>query len=89
MATFQTTNKQPPVKRAGKTVSEFCAAYHITRRTFELWQRKGIGPQVVQPAANGRIIITEQAEAKWVRKRERKHERKHTALAAVVANAAE
>jgi hypothetical protein len=69
-------------KRAGRTVTEWCYDYHITRRTFEHWQKKGIGPAITQPAGpNGRIIITDESDAEW--------KRKHTALAAVIENAAE
>jgi hypothetical protein len=68
------------LKRASKSVSEFCAAYHITRRTFEHWVKKGIGPAVTQPAGrNGRIIITAEAEDAW--------KRAHTALVPVIENA--
>jgi hypothetical protein len=58
----------PASKRAGRTVSEFCAAYTISRRTFEVWKKKGIAPKVVQPAGpGGRQLITTDAEDAWKR----------------------
>jgi len=65
------------LKRASKSVREFCQSYHISRRTFEHWQKKGIGPAITQPAGRyGRIVISEQAERDWLSK--------HTTLAAVI-----
>jgi hypothetical protein len=56
----------PPVKRRGKTPSEFCIAWGISLSTFENWQRKGIGPRVRQPAGRGgHRWITEEAENDW------------------------
>jgi hypothetical protein len=55
--------------RASKSVAQFCADYHITRRTFEHWVAKGIGPAITQPAGRfGRIVISEQAERDWLAK---------------------
>jgi predicted site-specific integrase-resolvase len=70
------------LKRASKSVREFCQSYHISRRTFEHWQKKGIGPAITQPAGrNGRIVISEQAERDWLGK--------HTALTNAITTAAE
>jgi hypothetical protein len=70
------------LKRSSKSVREFCNAYHITRRTFEHWVKKGIGPAITQPAGrNGRVVITAESEDDW--------KRKHTALAATITAAAE
>ena len=66
--------------RASKSVAEFCAAYHITRRTFEHWVQKGIGPAITQPAGRyGRIVITAESEDAW--------KAKHTAIAATISAA--
>jgi hypothetical protein len=70
------------LERANKSVRQFCEAYHISRRTFEVWVKKGIGPAITQPAGrNGRIVISEQAERDWLSK--------HTALANAITTAAE
>jgi hypothetical protein len=59
----------PPVRRAGKSVAEFCEGLGISRSTYESWRRLGVGPAEIQPVANGRIIISEQAEQEWLAKR--------------------
>lgn len=59
----------PAVSRAGKSPAEFCAAYGISRSTFEDWRRRGLGPAELQPIPGGRIIITEAAEAAWLAQR--------------------
>jgi hypothetical protein len=69
------TKSPPRIKRTAKSVSEFCASIGISRSTFETWRRRGIGPEELQPIPGGRIVITEEAEAKW--------REKHTALASV------
>jgi hypothetical protein len=56
-------------ERRGKSPAEFCATYGISRSTYEEWQRRGIGPAVLQPIPGGRVIITDQAEADWLAKR--------------------
>ena len=66
-----TARGPPTVPRAGKSVAEFCAAYHISRSTFDNWQRRGVGPAVLQPIPGGRKIITNAAEEAWRRERER------------------
>lgn len=54
------------LERASKSVAQFCADYHITRRTFEHWVARGIGPTILQPAGRyGRIVITAEAEEQW------------------------
>jgi hypothetical protein len=66
--------------RGSKTVAEFCRDYHISRRTFEHWVKKGIGPAITQPAGRfGRIVVSEQAERDWLGK--------HTALANAITTA--
>jgi hypothetical protein len=57
--------------RKGKSVAQFCAAYNISRSTFEEWRRRKppLGPAELQPIPGGRIIITEQAEADWAAQR--------------------
>jgi hypothetical protein len=55
--------------RAGKNVAEFCAAYDISRSTFDNWQRRGVGPVVLQPVPGGRKLITDIAEKAWLRER--------------------
>jgi hypothetical protein len=73
MATGQKTD----APRAGKTIAEFCAAYTISRSTFENWRRKGIGPAVLQPGGRGgRGIITAEAEDAW--------KRVHSGMAAII-----
>ena len=67
----------PKPKRLGKSVDEFCAAYGVSRSTFETWRRQGLGPAEIQPVKGGRIIISEEAEAQW--------KAKFTTLASVVA----
>jgi hypothetical protein len=67
--------KAPAVSLAGKSVTEFCASYQISRSTFEAWRRAGLGPAELQPIKGGRILITTEAEREW--------KLKHTALAAV------
>jgi hypothetical protein len=63
--------------RASKTVAQFCADYHITRRTFEHWIARGIGPTILQPGGfRGRIVITAEAEEAW--------KRAHTAISAAI-----
>jgi hypothetical protein len=69
-----------PFKRAGKSVAEFCAAYGISRSTFENWARKGVGPAIMQPMPGGRKLITQEAEDQW--------KRTHTAITTAI-NAAE
>jgi len=66
--------------RASKSVAQFCADYHITRRTFEHWVARGIGPAITQPAGRyGRIVITQESEDAW--------KAKHTAIAATISAA--
>jgi hypothetical protein len=57
--------------RKGKSVAEFCAAWGVSRSTFEEWRRRKppLGPAELQPIPGGRIIITEQAEAEWAAQR--------------------
>jgi transposase-like protein len=55
-------------KRSGKSIAEFCAAYGISRSTFESWRRKGLGPNEIQLVPKGRVIITEEAEEIWKNK---------------------
>jgi len=69
----------PKVKRTGKSVAEFCASIGISRSTFEVWRRQGLGPAELQPIPGGRIIITEQAEDEW--------RRRHTTVANVISTA--
>jgi hypothetical protein len=69
-------SRSPEVPRAGKSPAEFCAAYGISRSTFEDWRRRGLGPAELQPIPGGRIIITEEAETAW--------KAKATSLAAAV-----
>jgi hypothetical protein len=59
------TTTPPRVKRTGKSVEEFCASLGISRSTFEVWRRRGLGPAELQPIPGGRIIITDEAEAAW------------------------
>jgi hypothetical protein len=72
----------PKPKRLGKSVDEFCAAYGISRSTFETWRRARppLGPAELQPIPGGRIIITEEAEAAW--------KERHTAIANTITAAA-
>jgi hypothetical protein len=66
--------------RASKSVAQFCADYHITRRTFEHWVARGIGPTILQPAGRyGRIVITAEAEAEW--------KSRHSTIAATISAA--
>jgi hypothetical protein len=56
----------PPIRRRGKTPIEFCQTWGISLSTFEVWQRKGIGPRVTQPAGRGgHRLITEEEEDRW------------------------
>ena len=64
-----TARGPPAIPRAGKSVAEFCAAYNISRSTFDNWQRRGVGPAVLQPIPGGRKIITNAAEEAWLRER--------------------
>jgi hypothetical protein len=66
----------PKPKRLGKSVQEFCLAYGISRSTFEVWRRRGLGPDEVQPIPGGRILITEESENAW--------KAKHSGIAAVL-----
>jgi hypothetical protein len=71
----------PAVARAGLSISEFCARYNVSRATYYLWQKAGVGPHVLQPGGRrGRVIIPTEAEIAW---RER-----HTALAGIINTAA-
>jgi hypothetical protein len=55
-----------PKKRRGKSVAEFCETWGISLSTFENWQRRGVGPRVVQPAGpGGRRLITDEEETRW------------------------
>ena len=66
--------------RASKSVQEFCRDFHISRRTFEHWQKRGIGPAITQPAGRyGRIVITAESEDAW--------KAKYTTIAATIAAA--
>jgi hypothetical protein len=65
----------PAISKRGKSVSEFCIAWGISRSTFEGWRRLGVGPEEIQPVPGGRILISEEAENAWKARR--------TALAAV------
>ena len=68
------------LERASKSVAQFCADYHITRRTFEHWIARGIGPTILLPAGRyGRIVITAESEDAW--------KAKHTAIAATISAA--
>jgi hypothetical protein len=60
--------KTGPALRAGKTIAEFCRAYGFSRRTFDNWRKKGIGPAVTQPAGPGGWgLITPENEDAWLR----------------------
>jgi hypothetical protein len=60
--------KTDAIAPIGKTISEFCLAYRISRRTFENWRKRGIGPAVTQPAGPGGWgFITLENELAWVR----------------------
>jgi hypothetical protein len=64
---------QVRVKPAGKTVDEFCAAWDISRGTYDKWKKLGRGPVELQPGGpGGRVIITPASEAEW--------QRRHTGL---------
>ena len=68
----------PAVARAGLSISEFCARYNVSRATYYLWQKAGVGPHVLQPGGRrGRVIIPLESEIAW---RER-----HTAIASATA----
>jgi len=70
------------IARASKSVAQFCADYHITRRTFEHWVARGIGPTILQPAGRyGRIVITAEAEEQW--------KSRHSTIANAITTAAE
>jgi hypothetical protein len=62
-------SRVPRGPRLGKSPTEFCAAYGISRSTFEEWRRRGLGPAELQPIPGGRIIISAAAEAEWLAKR--------------------
>jgi len=71
----------PTVARTAKTIREFCEAYNVSRATYYLWRKRGVGPHVLQPGGRrGRVIIPTEAEIAW---RER-----HTALAGIINTAA-
>jgi len=55
-------------KKAGKSITEFCAEYGISRNTFQNWINKGAAPVLTQPIKRGKIIITAEAEENWKRK---------------------
>jgi hypothetical protein len=77
MAPRNVTGRKPAIARAGKSIVEFCQAWGISRRTYDNWQRKGLGPAVVQPGGpGGRAIITPQSEEAWARR--------HTAIAGII-----
>ena len=68
------------LERASKSVAQFCADYHVSRRTFEHWVKRGIGPAILQPAGRyGRIVITAEAEREWLSR--------HSTIAATISAA--
>jgi hypothetical protein len=68
----------PTVARTAKTIREFCEAYNVSRATYYLWRKRGVGPHVLQPGGRrGRVIIPLESEIAW---RER-----HTAIATATA----
>jgi hypothetical protein len=71
-----------PGKRAGKSVTEFCCAYDVSRSTVANWDKQGVGPAWTQPAGpGGRKILTQENEEEW--------QRRHTRRAASINDAAE
>ena len=71
---------RPKIQRPGKSVSQFCEAYGISRATFYAWKAAGIAPATTQPAGRrGWQIITPESEEAW--------KARHTALADVIAAA--
>jgi hypothetical protein len=73
--------KAPPIPKRGKSVAQFCTSWGVSRSTYETWRRLGVGPREIQPVANGRILISEEAELEWATRR--------AALAAVADHPAE
>jgi predicted short-subunit dehydrogenase-like oxidoreductase (DUF2520 family) len=71
----------PTLKRAGKSIAEFCIAYGVCRATFDTWRKRGLAPALTQPIPRGRAVITQESEEAW--------KRQHTALANVITHAAE
>jgi hypothetical protein len=77
MAAREVTGRKPAIARAGKSISEFCQAWNISRRTFDNWRKRGLAPGVVQPGGpGGRAIITPQSEEAWARR--------HTTIAGII-----
>jgi hypothetical protein len=65
------------IQRPGKSVSEFCRAYGVSRATFYAWKAAGLAPATLQPAgARGWQLITEEAEQAW--------KARYTAVAAAI-----
>ena len=64
MARPQVTGRAPATR--DPTVGGFCQRKGISRSTFNRWKRKGLAPDVVQPAGpGGKQTITPEAEDAW------------------------
>jgi hypothetical protein len=51
------------------TVREFCEWVKISRRHFDLLKAQGIGPTITR--VDGRIMITKDSTAEWLKSHER------------------
>jgi hypothetical protein len=70
-----------PIKRAGKSIAEFCRSYDISQSTFHNWRKLGLAPAVTQVISHGRALISEESEREWLAR--------HTTIADAITTAAE
>jgi hypothetical protein len=47
------------------TIPEWCRKRGISRATYDLWRKAGLGPDVTQAVPNGRVTISAAADARW------------------------
>jgi hypothetical protein len=59
-----------PAEHKGKTPAQFCRDWGISRRCFDKWKVKGVGPRVFQPGGPGgwQVILPEDEQA-WLKGR--------------------
>jgi hypothetical protein len=62
----------PPVetRRAAMSIAEFCWQHSLSEPYYSKLQKNGLGPKTIKLGA--RILITQEAAARWRRLRERK-----------------
>jgi hypothetical protein len=65
---------------SGKTIEQWCDSYGWSRATWNRAQDAGTGPAIIQPSGpGGRVIVTPESEAEWIRRHTRRPETKAVA----------